>query len=116
VELLLPARFRSSQPNQPSCIDYRRAGQVRIRQGLCGLRKDESEFPLDVVCSPVETVGHHEVIVVLRDVTAPRSLEAQLRQHSEGQHHTECNAQISKLKREINALLVEMGKAERYDV
>ena len=116
IERLLPDRFRSLQPEQPSYLAYRPGQPRRVSPELCGLRKDGSEFPLEVVATPMDAAGRQEVMVILRDFTGRRKLESQLRQHQEGEHHVECEAQITKLKREINATLAETGRSKRYDV
>jgi PAS domain S-box-containing protein len=76
VEMLLPRRFR--------------AGHTRDRRGyfadpstrpmgagleLCGLRKDGTEFPVDVSLSAIETDEGRLAAAFIRDVTDRRSVE-----------------------------------------
>ena len=115
VESLLPPRFRTLQLGESSYIGYSNAGQRRVSQELCGLRKDNSEFPLEVISSPMEATGRRETMVVLRDGSPRRVMETQLRQYREGQVHSQCEAQVTKLKMEVNAALQEIGKPKRYE-
>jgi formate hydrogenlyase transcriptional activator len=76
VETLVPERFRSLHPKYRS--DY--AAQPHIRPmgaglDLCGLRKDGSEFPVDIMLSPIETNGESFVVAVVRDVTRRKTAE-----------------------------------------
>lgn len=115
-ELLLPERFRSTGAGESGYISYADAGPQRISQELFGLRKNGTEFPLEVISSPMEAVGHHESMVVFRDMAVRRRLEGQLKHYEEGQLHEKCEAQARKLKGEINTVLQESGRQVRYDV
>ena len=116
AEQLLPARFRSARPDEPSHFAHPKVQQARISPELCGLRKDGSEFPLELVLSPMEVAGRRDVMVVLRNASGRKLLEGQLRQYSEGGQHTQCESQITRLKGEVNAILAELGRPKRYDV
>jgi PAS domain S-box-containing protein len=70
VEILVPDRFRTVHPehqkayNAHACIRPMGAGLE-----LFGRRKDGSEFPVDIMLSPVETAEGRVVLSVIRDIS-----------------------------------------------
>jgi diguanylate cyclase (GGDEF)-like protein/PAS domain S-box-containing protein len=81
VEILMPERFRSVHATYRS--DY--SNQPRMRPmgtgpELYGRRKDGSEFPVDIMLSPVEAAGGRLVLGVIRDITERKRLEEEMRQ------------------------------------
>ncbi len=80
VELLVPERFRAAHPRhrasynaQPS-LRPMGAGLV-----LFGRRKDGSEFPVDIMLSPIETGDGRITLSVIRDISERKSAEEALR-------------------------------------
>jgi PAS domain S-box-containing protein len=81
VEVLMPERFREAHGN------HRRGYAVRPQLRpmgagleLFGRRKDGSEFPVDIMLSPLEGTEGCLVLCVVRDVSEKRSAERALRQ------------------------------------
>jgi len=79
IEKLMPERFRFKHIGQRGQF----AGDVRVRPveselDLFGLRRDGTEFPLEVSLSPVEDAGRTLVAAVIRDVTDRRRVEEEL--------------------------------------
>jgi PAS domain S-box-containing protein len=84
VELLLPDRFR--QGHMRHRADYTAEPHTRTMGAgleLQGRRKDGSEFPVDIMLSPIDTKEGHLVIAVVRDITRRKQAEEAQREHGE---------------------------------
>jgi len=84
VEALLPERFRPIHRKHRA--DYAAQPHIRLpgtRLELYGLRKDGSEFPVDIMLSPVQADGDSYTIAVVRDVSRRKKAEEALRRSEE---------------------------------
>ena len=84
VEILMPERFRGHHPQFRN--NYAAAASIRpMGSGLelYGLRKDGSEFPVDIMLSPVESGGERSILAVVRDITGRKQIETALRRSEE---------------------------------
>lgn len=84
VDTLLPERFRDAHTGHRR--NYHTTPQLRpMGAGLAlfGRRKDGSEFPVDIMLSPVDTDNGRFVLAVVRDVTRRKAIEEALRRSEE---------------------------------
>ena len=78
VDSLVPLRLRGHHPaHRENYSAHPRTRQMSAAMNLCALRKDGTEFPVDIMLKPVDTAFGPVVISFVRDVTEQRAaLEA----------------------------------------
>ncbi|MGC1463612.1 MAG: sigma 54-interacting transcriptional regulator [Terracidiphilus sp.] len=80
IENLVPERFRGRHPSHRENYNaHPRARQMGAAMNLFGLRKDGTEFPVDIMLKPIETANGPAVLSFLRDVTEQRAAQETLR-------------------------------------
>ncbi len=80
VEMLIPERFRAVHPRHRENYNvHPRARQMGAALNLFGLRKDGTEFPVDIMLKPTEIGEGLVVVSFIRDATEQRAAQEALR-------------------------------------
>ena len=80
IDTLLPARFQHAHVGHRSrYVDAPRTRTMGADLELLGLRKDKTEFPVEISLSPIQTEIGSFVISAIRDVSARRKAEQKFR-------------------------------------
>jgi PAS domain S-box-containing protein len=84
IESLIPERFRKRHPGHRENYNaHPRARQMGAALNLYALRKDGTEFPVDIMLKPIETVHGPVVLSFVRDVTEQREAVEALRRNDQ---------------------------------
>jgi PAS domain S-box-containing protein len=111
VEELIPQRFRAAHPGHRA---HYGVGPRNRPMGngltLHARRKDGSEFPVEISLSPVESDRGTLVTAAVRDVTAQKALEAQLRRNLRAQEASRLKSEFlanmsHELRTPLNAII-----------
>jgi PAS domain S-box-containing protein len=84
VEMLIPSRYvRSHRSHRKKYSSDPRTRPMGLDMDLYALRKDGSEFPVEISLSPLNNRQGALTIAIIRDITAKKEVELKLRQRTE---------------------------------
>jgi PAS domain S-box-containing protein len=84
IEMLMPARFRKRHvEHQKGYTTAPRLRRMGAGLDLYGQHKDGTEFPVDIMLSPIETSEGRSVIATVRDGTEQKRVQETLRKSRE---------------------------------
>lgn len=83
IEILIPPRFAAHhEAHRQRFMQETHSRPMGKAAELYALNRSGSEFPVDIMLSPMEVEGEHLVLCVVRDITARKQVENALKQQA----------------------------------
>jgi PAS domain S-box-containing protein len=102
IEHLMPERFRRTHvQNRQSYVGNPHARSMGIGMDLFALKKNGSEFPVEISLSPFEAEGNKYILVFVIDITQRKKIEAEVVNHQK---------KLESLTMELEAKVVDRTK------
>lgn len=77
IEILVPDRFRHGHPNyRKNYFSNPKTREMGVGMELYALRKDKTEFPVEISLSPIDTEDGKVALAAIRDITERKKIEA----------------------------------------
>ena len=109
VDMLLPERYRQGHPIHPAALSAAPgAGPMRGGRDLHGVRKDGTEFPIEIGLNPISTQEGPMVLSSIVDITERKRTEQALRRA-----HDELDARVQTRTAELTASNAALGQEIR---
>jgi len=113
VEILVPERYRGHHPHyRQSFMDNAEPRAMGAGRELYGLRKDGSEFPIEIGLNPIQTTDGMLVLSSIIDISERKAIELRFREHAEqvalaSRYKSEFLANMShELRTPLNSILI----------
>ncbi len=122
IEMLIPDRFRKKHiTHRETFTEQSKIRPMGTGLELTGLIRDGREFPAAISLSPIKTDQGSFVYCTVRDITEQKIADEKLKQQVEELERFSRLAfgrekKMINLKEEINKLLDEMGKPQKYKI
>jgi len=88
VEILVPERFRAIHPGHRSnFLSAPKARAMGVGRELFALRKDGTEFPVEIGLNPIQTADGILVLAAVADITARKHADLEALRHREELSH-----------------------------
>jgi PAS domain S-box-containing protein len=113
VEILVPERYRDHHLQyRENFMAHAEARAMGVGRELFGLRKDGSEFPIEIGLNPIQTEDGLLVLGSIIDISERKAIESRFREHAEqvalaSRYKSEFLANMShELRTPLNSILI----------
>jgi two-component system, LuxR family, sensor kinase FixL len=119
LEVLIPARFRTShRSHREAYVAAPRVRQMGVGLPLMALRKDGTEFPVEISLAPFDHDGANYTVAAVRDVTQRKRLEEQERELAKAQEEIRERDEVltiasHELRAPVGSMQLQVGMLKR---